>query len=431
MKLTRYFKKRRKKFANPISKIFMTIFLIILTIFSSCSSTLVVNNPSFSVSDAIVDFIREFYIANGIEFDFIIYGVRSTHIHDVINLVSSQLSKENVAITLRHIQKIDKWNPIMSQSAVILTWSTKNLRMLHHYTESSVKTKAISSQLKNIGIKRFKFLVYCEETMGFWQLKKHVNSHGSFSFNRPADFRFFEFFILNDHSNVKLIANLLYSPHHCEKFELKILNIYDKISRQWRRNLKNFDHFSNFFGCLLKFHTLHSSALYVKTYFPKMKVNLDKLMNVVLSKNVEFDGLLHVIVKVMAQRANFIAHFSISEHHDSNSNGFSVLGSKNFLSPHTTSTYFMIGMCELWNELFYYSMQTGETQMYFLVSENDYYTNYEKLLLPFDAATWTLLLLTFGLTFGVIFGLRLSPQWLRTVIFGKGERHSHVFNPKV
>ncbi|KAG5669122.1 hypothetical protein PVAND_017018 [Polypedilum vanderplanki] len=46
------------------------------------------------LANAMVDVIREFYIANDIKFDFIIYGKATNHIKDVINEITKKLTNE-------------------------------------------------------------------------------------------------------------------------------------------------------------------------------------------------------------------------------------------------------------------------------------------------------------------------------------------------
>jgi hypothetical protein len=49
-----------------------------------------------------------------------------------------------------------------------------------------------------------------------------------------------------------------------------------------------------------------------------------------------------------------------------------------------------------------------------------FYTSYEKMILPFDEATWTYLLILFGTGFVVIFIVDFTPRWFRNLIYGKG-----------
>jgi hypothetical protein len=407
MMVPRAFKKRRKKVKRSSSHFFFAILFIILTISSSSSSKVrfLQYDLTPSVATAMVDIIREFYIAKGIDFDFIIFGKSTIHINDVINEAAKQLSKDQRAIFRKHYDKIEDWNGEMSRSAIIFIDSEKNLRKLHDYTEKYIKTK---SQLTNITPMQFKFLVYCEEIKRLEQLHEIFNGHDHVSFHRPADFRHYEFLIINEDSRVRLFANMLFSEHRCEVFQLAALNAFDKNSQKWMNKLENYDHYSNFHGCSLKFSSHHSSALYTKK-------NLHKT-----NEQVEFDGLLPEIVQSLAQRTNFTPHYSVINFRKGH---FEHETNENFQPSRSTTTIFMTGTYDSWHsKAFYFSMPTAEVEMYFLISENDFYTNYEKLMMPFDETTWKLLFFTYGLTFGVIFVLRFCPQWFRTMVFGKGKQ---------
>lgn len=46
------------------------------------------------------------------------------------------------------------------------------------------------------------------------------------------------------------------------------------------------------------------------------------------------------------------------------------------------------------------------------------YDSYEKMLMPFDKTTWSYLLMTFGVAFGVIFMINLMPRWIQDIVYG-------------
>jgi len=67
------------------------------------------------------------------------------------------------------------------------------------------------------------------------------------------------------------------------------------------------------------------------------------------------------------------------------------------------------------------------THYMFAVTPTEFYNNYEKLLLPFDDVTWTLLLLTFLVAFIVIFILNFVPERIKLLLYG-GTVHSPALN---
>jgi hypothetical protein len=400
-------------------------FIVLLTLIKISKSTgFQIKNSLFtqssssalSESRAIADVIREFYIANHIQFDFIVYGETSNHINDVIDGVIKQVSHDAVPVTLKHIKDVKNWNHKMDQSAVIFIKSQKTLEHLH---DSSVgyKSKNKFPLLTNVEPKPFKFLVYIEEIKSLQQLKDSISSTNHYSFSEPIDLRLFEFFITSDELQVNLTARLLYSEEHCGEFKLKILNSVDKRSQQWTRKLENFDQFRNFHGCLMPFGVEMSTNFYIKNHAYS---DPDAIKNLIESGHAEFGGMSNEVVKLLAENNNFSFHLTVLIR--LNLTSLTLIDSKRYkVSAH--QLVFAIGIMVTDRFIFFqhFSKPFATLDWYFIVSHNDFYNNYEKLVFPFDVVTWSLLLFTFGLTFGSIFGLRFSPQWIRTMVIGRGE----------
>jgi hypothetical protein len=426
MKVPKLFKKRRENFENRakikiwFSIVLCIVFVTILPSSASSEAKLFQPDSTSSVSTAIVDFIREFYIANNIDFEFIILGKRTNHIGDVINEVTRRLSEDRAAIVIRHFIDIYDWDHTTSQSLIIFVDSESNLEILHETsTNLNVKFNPMEIlQLTNIAPKQFKFLVYCEEIESIEQLNKALTPYGKFHFNYPPDLRFFEFFIINEIESVNLVANLLYSDDHCELFKLKTLNTFHKSSQKWSKKLKNFDHFATFHGCMLKFFTIKSGCFYISHFADDTEY--ETLRD---DRKMEVGGMLYDIVSSISHNLNFTPYFTFETQLVEKEKKNLIRTHANLLPSSSVSILYLPGMFALSTQSMYYpSLPTGGVDMYFLVTRNGNYTNYEKMSKPFDESTWALLLFTFGLTFGGIFGLRFSPQWLRTMVFGEGKQ---------
>jgi hypothetical protein len=61
-------------------------------------------------------------------------------------------------------------------------------------------------------------------------------------------------------------------------------------------------------------------------------------------------------------------------------------------------------------------------RLQFVITEAEPYKPYEKILLPFDELTWYLLVVTFGIAFGVIFAVSLMRKRWSNVVYGEGVR---------
>jgi hypothetical protein len=133
----------RKKIAMRLKKTKIRLKLqsyqatIVLVLIAIATQTIVSSQKSKfkepqaeSVASAMIDVIRKFYIANDIDFDFIIYGQTSRHIDDVLFLVIKELSKE-ITVNVRHIMDINEWNHELGKSAVFLLKKAGDLYHLH------------------------------------------------------------------------------------------------------------------------------------------------------------------------------------------------------------------------------------------------------------------------------------------------------------
>jgi len=63
-----------------------------------------------------------------------------------------------------------------------------------------------------------------------------------------------------------------------------------------------------------------------------------------------------------------------------------------------------------------------EKRVKFLLTPGEPYTIYEKLMLPFDHATWIGLLITFGVAFGTVFFINTYSLRIQELVYGRGIR---------
>jgi hypothetical protein len=423
-------RKRQRLWSWHHSPIFFVFLLVICSKKSSSSNVQLnqsgntqnmhIRDPAHSVSTAMSDVICEFYISNGINFDFIVYGESSNHMNDVIDGVTKQISRDK-PVTLKHITEIEHWKHKIKQSAVIFVKSEVNLQMLHHKTKfQNTKIEVI----KNAVPESLKFLVYIDELKSFQKLHDFVTAESDPLIMMPAEMRFYEFFMTDDDKFINLTANLLYSEEKCGSFVPKLLNQYEKKSSRWVKKLENFNHFDNFHGCLLQFVSEFHSSLYIEDRVDIAGMatigNNHKLKKMFIDGNLKFGGAINEIAEYMALKNNFAFHYTlIPSNEDGDSATFGLRNYKVLLLKGIVLNKEVIIRSA---RNMHNSEPFANLEYYYLVSENDLYTNYEKLLFPFDVPTWILLLITHSLTFGCIFGLHLCPRWIRQIIFGRGEQ---------
>ncbi|KAG5679497.1 hypothetical protein PVAND_009061 [Polypedilum vanderplanki] len=363
--------------------------------------------PTEPISKTIADVIDEFYIKNNIDFDFIIYGNKTNHINDVINGL-----KDNFPTIIKYIPNVNKWNHRFNKSAIFFVNSLDDLKILHE--KSSYILLKGSSQFSNLLPKRFKFLVYIEEAESFELIENLTRLFPLKAVGIFTDLTFHEFLLFNDGYKIILAANVYYSEKKCGQIHLKKLNSFDTETQKWDNSLENFDHYANFHGCMISFRTYIQISFYVKD-----NLALPPSDEILSDDNVKFAGVINTLLEALAKKYNFTIYFSIFRDQDGEAKQI-------ITTNYNTSIFstFVLGTTlkrNIRERSFYYFSQSLYTyDFYFLVSYNDLYTNYEKLIFPFDYTTWILIFLTYGLTFGSIIVLRYCPRWLKKKFFGEG-----------
>ncbi|KAG5679817.1 hypothetical protein PVAND_009355 [Polypedilum vanderplanki] len=412
---TRYLEKNKKVLGLEITFTCLLIFLA-LCVEISCQNVkykalkdAFIENSAKSVSKSIADVINEFYMKNHIDFDFIIFGNRTNHINDVINGIKNQSNHETFPTVLKHIRNFEKWDKKLNRSAIVFISSLDN----HSYLDKFLVYSTQKSQFTNLLPKKFKFLVYIQKAKSF----KTVEANNKFFLDRQlkltSKFSDFEFLILNSRNKVILTANVFYSEKKCGESQLKILNTFDKKSQKWDKKLKNFDHFANFHGCIINFETAISYNFYVRN-FPTISIPNEILFD----RNTKYSGAIGALVNALALRHNFTIFYKLTDYKGHTE--YERTLNYNLSSFHTFQIYKDIKQTFSYNSTSYSSQPLLFLDYYFLISHNEFYTNYEKLTFPFDTITWILIFFTFGLTFASILGLNFCPQWVRTIVFGEG-----------
>ena len=129
-----------------------------------------------------------------------------------------------------------------------------------------------------------------------------------------------------------------------------------------------------------------------------------------LAVNLELQGFTVDIFKILAQVANFTPHFKLNIDSDEPLE----------MSKHPIMQIYVGSYGEA---LRGYSPTALAFDSYFLLAATpaEFYTNYEKLWLPFDHTTWILLFVTFLGSFSFIFVVSLMPRNIKNSTFGRDE----------
>ncbi|CAG9807144.1 unnamed protein product [Chironomus riparius] len=382
--------------------IFVRIFVI--TVFLNLVK-LSTSNDYLSISKAIADICEVFYIQNSITFDVIIYGESTRHLDDVINGVLGLIGG-NASKSVVHFKNIRFFKPDLIQSAVILF---KNISILQDFNANT--------ELTNPSYKTLKFLIYCENLDDFYQIptvkmynsdRSHVSSFQYFIVDRE----FFIFFVTFDHFQEK----------SCNLRSHRIINSFTKKSQKWTKKLGNFRNFNDFNGCMLTYTDSYNANYLLNRYNKEIlscarsesKLNVcPKLIKKILDRpGVKFEGLVYEVFEAMAKHGNFSTKYNFI------TNGF-LTTKGNYFIKHDIRIYSTGYFPDLIRRVHmispFYDVPSG-----IFVTPPEFYNNFEKLLLPFDAVTWILLVATFITISIVLFNMRFTSNKVRKFVFGLG-----------
>jgi hypothetical protein len=368
-----------------------------------------------AISSAFSNVIREFLIKNHLEFDLIILREATSHINSVINEIMKQLNGE-FPCQIRFIASVDDWDHKLYKSAIFFMPTLEDLKNFH----SRSITNEFEKQLNHFFPMKLKFLIYVEELKEITDLADYVKIMLRPNY-RFIDARFFEFFLINGDKNVSLLAKSAVSPGKCGKFGLISLNKFRKSNQTWIRDLSNFNHYDNFYGCKIDIELEFSSRFYVdnvedREYFGMNSYSKESLTEIDYSM---FRGMNLELTQAMAYLNNFNVQYCL--HFDEAVWIIRTRPDQSCFNPLVITETVTDGLRRNTSRVETGIFQTQSfrfTEFYYLVSPNDFYTNYEKLLMPFDLATWVLLWMTFGFTFVVIFIVNKMPKKFRVAVYG-------------
>ncbi|KAG5669431.1 hypothetical protein PVAND_017318 [Polypedilum vanderplanki] len=398
---------------------------------SAVTSTKIQEDSTQSIAKVMNEFIRKFYIANDINFEFWIFGEATQHIKDVINDVTKELSNE-IPVNIRHIENIQKWNREFNKSTIIMTKSKDNLQYVH---QMSTNLHELYLRFTNMKHDIYKFTIYVEDSLNLFGISDTI--HSEVKFMIKPDMRFYEFIIARDRNFINLFASVLYSPKMCNKIHPKLLNTFNIETQKWSKDLENFNHFDNFHGCLMFFGVRFDSHWYTEEIYDYFDFDLEKIIRkkIVMDK-LTFRGLTNEILMTTAKKYNFTVHYTVlprfqflfvsSEEEAQKIINYNTSGANNFK---VMNDFFRIDIKFDSNErksrsnATQLSLPVDEYKYYYLMTKNELYGNYEKILMPFDLITWILLGSTIGFTFVFIFVINKCPKWIQELFYGEDIRH--------
>ncbi|KAG5670800.1 hypothetical protein PVAND_001038 [Polypedilum vanderplanki] len=349
-------------------KIIFKIVLIFLLLYehveSSNNNFRVQLNSRNSISVALTNVIDEFFIKQEILFDVVFVVPYSKNYPDIFDLTLTKIKNHRPISIKKFYPENYVKNFLNSSSIIFIDWSVhKNLNLSKFFTVSKVDPRGL------------RFLLYYQNCSDVTAKNTTFNDDSS-----TFPITLYSFIICHqDENTLNLVTHEWFEPGKCNQRQIKILNSFDLETKTWKNPLKNYQKFKNFNGC----------------YFEILDLHDDPLFNVftVPLKNTS-------IISSIARKTNFTFDFV----------------NRSYV---TTEIFFQPGYLVLYDK---YATTTSysELKIGLIVTEGEAYSDYEKLLLPFDESTWTLLLGTFAFAFMLIFCLNRMRIQIREIFYGKG-----------
>jgi len=310
---------------------------------------------------------------------------------------------------VQHIQNIDKWNHNLEDSAVILFNNTQDLSQFNSIAAYT-----------NLTPKVIKLLIYAENCDNFE--KVHAISH--YESDIPV-ITSFEYFIIRRKLTIEFMTFYYFKDNSCNKHNVKLINIFDKNTQKWIKNLENYRNFENFNGCMLTYTDTYGPTFHFnkenKEVQNCMKLSISsrnasiypKMLGLIVNRpDINFNGLNYELFEAIGKRGNFTTNYQLKE------GSYIFVKDNNFINQSITIfptilNGYILEMVDMTTTFF-------DINFGIYVNPSECYSNFEKLLLPFDATIWILLLVTFIFTAIVIFVMRFMPQQATILLYGQG-----------
>jgi hypothetical protein len=275
-------------------------------------------------------------------------------------------------IRVRHHSKFKDID--IETSAIILTKDFSDLNELHE-----------NAYLDNIFAEKLKFIVVATE---------HRNDSVPLMFKPlgyyPGHLTHYAYIMKIKPEKIELSTFEFFTKDTCTANQT-LLNTFDKKTQTWEQKLKYEEKFMNFNNCKILIGMYDFTTL--MAYF----------------SNGELKGFQKDIAEILGQKGNFTPKYYV------------VKDDETTYQNRTYLLSFAIGSHNIHNlQCCHITKTFKQIQEHFLISQSEAYNSYEKLVMPFDAATWFLLILTFIIAFTVIFCAKKSSQAVRNRIYGRG-----------
>jgi hypothetical protein len=355
------------------------------------------NSEIEAISTAIADVCEEFFIKKSIKFDVILYGESTGHLNDIFDRLLDKVVSRSL-ITVSNVQDITLWHHKLNKSALIFCGSE------FYLNEFSTSTK-----LSNTFPEDFIILTFYKNIADvMWQ---HISMTNSQYTGDKTSVVSHQYYLGNSkHGEFVLMVSVdHFGEKLCNNPQTLVINKFNKFTGNWNKPLEFYEKFSNFYGCPLAVVDNFGPYLYLnqrskeisECFVTEYQRCVELLVH--LAETVGLQGFSVDIFSMLGTALNFTPIFS-----------FMVV--KWPLNVPKVSIY-----VSTYDQILKGYAPTSLNYVNTFVmaaTPREFYSNYEKMWLPFDKTTWMLLMITFLAAFVVTVGQRFAPKFVRNSITG-------------
>ncbi|KAG5679853.1 hypothetical protein PVAND_009390 [Polypedilum vanderplanki] len=327
---------------------------------------------------AILQVLSKYFIQGFLTFTIKIYEEITPKMKDIIDSLG-KLNDEIFMIEIEIFKEVNAKDCIYHDSAFIFISKIEILNKINAVADvSSFRDPTL------------KFVIFCENFNHFLFIPIPLTER---TFQNGHIIQH-EYIITNQNNSINLMTIKYFTDKACDKPQIIKLDEFNKTTQRWQNNLTETNNGRNFHGCLISFSMeIFKDGAYLKKYSsPK--------------ESIETGGFFQGITDMASKFGNFTPNYQIAFKHTYLSNQRLIM---------TKSIQYKIGLSNSFEAICIFD----NLKLSIAVTPTEYYSNYEKVFMPFDVTSWILFSFSFFIVFLAISIIqkKLSRK-IQNLIFG-------------
>lgn len=360
-----------------------TIFLISFLLINSNGKNVIKQKTSEKLTTkALFDVISELFPWRRVSFDITVIGDVSPRVGDRIDDL------------MKHFEGIQSIK--VTKSTNIDFTIVENIALVFVSSKLAKSINKIKLQKWLPGINRILFYFDRDNKIDLNLLQINL-THSSRSITQ------YSYYFIDTGSKIELKTFEWWTEVACNQPQLITLNSFDKKSVKWQTNLNIQDKFINFHGCTLnsKSENFRLFFLDYMRFYGLLDLNPGFKNDYVKKEKIEAK-----LARIFAEQGNFSIYRTAYDIFADESEFYVLYQEGNSYKLDVLQSV----VCPV---------PLYDVSLYILHSPPEPYTNYEKMVLPFDADTWIFLMITFGASFVSIFLINFLPRAIQDIFYGQ------------